>query len=118
VSDVAGWLEVKDFRRKRFATSTWIPLRTSERKESGCQKHNVGYREEFFGLGSVAFPRDRRELAEKLEWSSIGLSNFGGPHAFKDGACRPFDIYQHHDGVDDGVNLVVVQSFNSRDPSV
>jgi hypothetical protein len=106
---------MKDLRRKKFATSSWV---TCETTSSGGEKHNAGYREEFFGLNSVAFPPVRRELAEKLDWSSIGLWHSGGPYAFKDGTYRTFVVYQHHDGVDDGFKLVVVQSFNSTDPSV
>ena len=67
------WFELNEYRRRRVANAVWIPLRASEHIEKKGQYGYVGYKEEFFGLGSVAIPLENREQAKELGWSDIGL---------------------------------------------
>lgn len=99
------WVLQKKETRRTFSKSTWVPVRASCDNEEGNVK-NVGYTNEFFGCGSVAFPPEHREIAEQLSWSDIGLSRTVGPYAYDDGFYSPIDEYQYHDKEPIGVHLV------------
>lgn len=99
------WVLQKKETRRTFSKSTWVPLRASCDNEQGNVK-NIGYTNEFFGCGSVAFPPEHREIAEQLSWSDIGLSRTVGPYAYEDGFYSPIDEYQYHDKEPIGVHLV------------
>lgn len=95
--------------RRFFANSTWVPLRASKDDEQGKAKvTQIGYISEFFGCGSVAFPPQHREVAEKLGWSDLGISHSAAPYAYKDGYYSPIDQYQYNDKEPIGVELVFV----------
>lgn len=99
------WVLQKKETRRTYSKSTWVPLRASLESERGNVK-NVGYTNEFFGCGSVAFPPEHREIAEQLSWTDIGLSRTEGPYAYDDGFYSPIDEYQHNDKDPIGVNFV------------
>lgn len=99
------WVLQKKETRRTFSNSTWVPLRASSDNEQDNVK-NIGYTSEFFGCGSVAFPPEHREVAEKLSWSDIGLSSTIGPYAYEDGFYSTIDEYQYHDKEPIGVHLV------------
>jgi hypothetical protein len=61
---------------------------------------------EFFGCGSVAFPPEHREVAERLGWSDIGLVRSVRPHAYEDGHYSSVEQYQYNDKEPIGVHLV------------
>ena len=61
------WIQQIKETRRNFNTSTWIPLRASKMDQQG-NVQKVGYREEFFGCGSVAFPPEHIDKAENLSW--------------------------------------------------
>jgi hypothetical protein len=110
------WFEMKDVRKRRLIDAVWIPLRLAEHVSQEGEFGYAGYIDEFFGLGSVAFPMDRREDTKKLRWSDIGLGHSQGVWATSD-YYKPVGIYQYHDKVDLGIDLVLVQSFGADDPS-
>jgi hypothetical protein len=97
------WFELIDYRRRNFSGSVWVPLRSSlvEKKSDGS--------EETFCCGSIAVPSQHRAEAERLGWSDIGLIHEGGPYAFRDQHYKPAEVYQRNEGVDFGVELVLVQ---------
>lgn len=97
-------LQTKETRRT-FSTSTWVPLRASCGNEQGNLK-SIGYTQEFFGCGSVAFSPEHREVAEKLSWSNIGLGSTVSPYAYEDGFYSTIDEYQYNDKEPIGVHLV------------
>ena len=99
------WILQKKETRRTFSKSTWVPLRSSFDNEQGNVK-NVGYTNDFFGCGSVAFPPEHCEVPEKLSWSDIGLSSTVTPYAYKDGFYSTIDEYQHHDKEPIDVHLV------------
>src|SRR5438034_482296 len=105
-----AWFEMVDIRRRRLASAVWIPLRavdTSERKEAYAE---VGYQQVFFGAGSVAFPVDQREAAERLGWSDIGIGHSHG-HWMQDHEYFPCDRFDgSYRGGPIGLNLVLDQS--------
>jgi hypothetical protein len=107
------WFEMADLRRRRFATSVWVPLRAIESNEKGAYGR-PGFVGDSLYVGSVAFPLNRREEAEKLGWTDIGIKRQGGPHAFSDGGYKPCEVYQYRDGEDLGVDLVFEQQITGQ----
>jgi hypothetical protein len=99
-------LQTKETRRN-FAKATWIPLRASNSNEQGDSK-KVGYVNEYFGSGAVAFPPENRKIAENLSWSDIGIGHSASPYAYEDGHYSSIDQYQYHDKEPIGVELVFV----------
>lgn len=100
------WILQKKETRRAFSKSTWVPLRAAVDNEHGNVK-NVGYSNEFFGCGSVAFSSENREIADKLSWGDIGLSRTIGPYAYEDGFYSAIDEYQYNDKEPIGVHLVL-----------
>ncbi|MBL4835504.1 MAG: hypothetical protein JKY26_16175 [Pseudomonas sp.] len=100
------WILQKKETRRTFSRSTWVPLRASVENEHGNVKL-VGYSNEFFGCGSVAFSPENREVAEELSWGDIGLSSTIGPYAYEDGFYSTIEEYQYNDKEPIGVHLVL-----------
>lgn len=114
----ADWFEMGDLRRRRFATSVWVPLRVSETSVYSGSHGRPGSKEETLAAGCIAVPLSLRAEAEKLGWTDIGLMNSGGPYAFEDGRYKRSDVYQYRDGEDFAVNLVIDQSFDGACPRI
>lgn len=55
------WFEMKEIRKRRMSNAVWLPLRVSDRMTHEGTYGYVGYKEEFLGVGSVAFPMEYRE---------------------------------------------------------
>ena len=101
------WILQTRETRRSFATATWVPLRASQDDERGpATLTEVGYVNEFFGCGSVAFAPERREVAETLSWSDIGIGHSARPYAYDDGYYSPIDQYQYKDKEPIGLELV------------
>lgn len=101
------WILQSRETRRLFANSTWVPLRASINVE---QDHpevaKVGHVSEYFGCGSVAFPPEHREVADRLSWSEIGIGHSACPFAYEDGHYSPVDQYQYNDKEAIGIELV------------
>ncbi|WP_252255695.1 hypothetical protein [Lysobacter capsici] len=67
---------------------------------------DVGYVSEYFGCGSVAFPPQNREEAERFRWGEIGISHSARPNAYEDGHYSPVEEFQYNDKQPLGVELV------------
>lgn len=91
--------------RRTFANAAWVPLRASFNNEKG-RVTEVGYVSDVFCCGSVAFPPEHRDTAERLGWSDIGIGHSARPHAYEDGHYSPIDQYQYNDKEPIGVELV------------
>lgn|GEM_PF-299080 len=101
------WILQKNDTRRFFANATWIQLRASisvGHEQGGITE--VGYVNEYFGCGSVAFPPDQRQVAESLGWGEIGISHNAEPYAYEDGSYSAIDQYQYNDKETIGVELV------------
>ncbi|MBU9166624.1 hypothetical protein [Burkholderia gladioli] len=99
------WILQTRETRRTFAGATWVPLRASHADEKG-EVREVGYINEYFGCGSVAFPPENHEIAERLSWSDIGIGHNVQPYAYDDGHYSPIDQYQYNDKEPIGVELV------------
>lgn len=97
-------LQTKETRRS-FSSATWVPLRASYTDELG-EVRDIGYISECFACGSVAFPPEHREVAERFGWSDIGIGRSAQPYAYKDGYYSSIEQYQHNDKEPIGVHLV------------
>lgn len=101
------WILQKKETRRLYSNATWVALRASYTNEKGKGNlKDVGYVEEFFGCGSVAFPPEHREKAEQLNWSDIGISCRVMPFAYDDGYYASIEQYQRNDKEPIGVHLV------------
>jgi hypothetical protein len=106
------WFEMPDVRKRKLNSAVWIPLRASLRLVASGRRGHCGFREEYFGAGSIAVPLDRKADAEKLDWSDVGLrhSHGGGMDGRR---YVPADIFE--DGDLKGLALVLEQDGNSDD---
>ena len=100
-----GWIFQASEIRRPYSRATWVPLRASMNDEKGNVKE-VGYVGDVFACGSVAFPKQHHELAERLSWSDIGIGHSVAPYAYSDGHYSPIDEYQFNDKEPIGINLV------------
>jgi hypothetical protein len=101
------WILQTRQTRRSFANSTWVPLRASVDVEYGHSDVTLpGHVGEFFGCGSVAFPAQHREAAERLSWGEIGIAHSARPYAYEDGYYSPVDQYQYNDKEPIGVELI------------
>jgi len=99
------WILQKKETRRTFSKATWVPLRASINDEKGNVR-NIGYVDEYFGCGSVAFPPEHRDAAQELGWSSIGISHDAQPYAYEDGYYSSIEQYQYNDKEPIGIHLV------------
>lgn len=67
----------------------------------------IGYTSEYFGCGSVAFPPEHRDIAEKVSWSDIGIGCTVQPYAYEDGYYSSIEQYQWNDKEPIGIHLVL-----------
>lgn len=111
------WFEMPDIIRKDFNKSVWIPLRAVYKNEHEGDYGYVGYKEDFFGTGTIAVPVQSEEDAKKLEWMDIGI---GHQHAggIEDGAYIPADIYIDYKSKFEGVHLVLDQYSDGEETNV
>ena len=107
------WFEMPEVRRRTLANSVWIPLRAVQKIEETGHHAHVGYKSEFYGLGSLAVPIENRQEAEKLGWIDIGIGHNHSGY-FEQGKYIPADIY--HDEFT-GLHLVLDQRGNSAESS-
>lgn len=100
------WILQKKETRRIFSKSTWVPLRAMSNDEHGNSQH-IGYTSEYFGCGSVAFPPEHRDIAEKVSWNDIGIGCTVQPYAYEDGYYSSIEQYQWNDKEPIGIHLVL-----------
>ena len=111
-----NWFEMRDIRRRKLDNAVWIPLRAAHRIQAVGKYGFLGYREEFYGVGSLAIPLDSRTEAEKLSWMDVGI---GRDHSafVENGHYHPADAYESYDGDLSGVSLALDQRGNREEPN-
>jgi len=110
------WFEMADVRRRKLNSLVWIPLRVIQELEKSGRYGYLGYRKEFFGLGTVAVTIDQRDAVSKLGWEDIGISHNHSGYC-ENGRYIAADVFEDYDGNYLGTHLVLDQHFNSVDPS-
>jgi len=103
-----------DIRCRTFSNSVWIPLRSSHEIESIGRQGYAGFKEEFFGCGTLAVPYEKKTPADKLGWDDIGITR---PHGFDFEGEKyiPSDVYRDYRGEFTGLHLVLEQSAGALD---
>lgn len=99
------WILLTKETRRTFSRAAWVPLRALCNDENGSSTH-LGFVSDCFACGSVAFPPEHREQAEKLSWRDIGIGHNVLPYAYEDGYYASIDQYQHNDKEPIGIELV------------
>ncbi len=61
------WFEMQEVRRRFFDKAVWIPLRAAHKIESIGEYGHLGYKEEFFGAGSLAIPDNMKRADTKCD---------------------------------------------------
>ena len=108
------WFEMADIRRRMLKNSVWVPLRAAQELQNRGRYGYLGYKNEFFATGTVAFPIDQKDAVLKLGWEDIGLRhNHSG--FYGDGKYVPADVYENYKNKFLGVHLVLDQYFNSAE---
>jgi hypothetical protein len=107
------WFEMTEIRKRRFDSAVWIPLRASEKDETGKWGH-FGHKSEFFGAASLAVPLRKREAAASLGWSDLNLMHDHRGYANR-GRYISADEYDDKQ-LKGAVPLVMSQSGNSAEP--
>lgn len=108
------WFELTEIRKRNFSKSVWIPLRASQEIVSEGESGREGFKEEFFGAGSIMFSLDKRAKVETLGWTDIGISH-DHKSSFDDGRYWPVDIYEYWREGELGIHPVLEQTFNSQE---
>lgn len=111
---IQEWFEMKDIRKRWLANAVWIPLRASHKIEEVGRYGYVGYREEFYGAGTLAVSLDAKKEADKLGWIDIGIARSHGSIVDSD-RYIPCDVYEHHSGKPTGIALVLEQRGNRKE---
>lgn len=112
-----AWFELQDIRKRNFSKSVWIPLRAATRRLSEGEYGFEGYKEEFFGTGSIGVPIESLDEAKRLGWMDIGISHSHGGHV-EDGAYIEADVYNDPRSELTAVHLVLEQILHDGSPPV
>lgn len=111
------WFEMADIRRRDLSKSVWIPLRAVATLISEGEYAYEGYKEEFFGCGTLAVPSNKIDATKKLEWMDIGIGHQHSGRVESDGYLVA-DLFHDHQDEFEGVHLVLEQSSDDEEPNV
>ena len=111
------WFEMSDIRRKVYNKSVWIPLRAVYQIEKNGKYGYEGYKEYFFGNGSIAVPLKHIEDVKKLGWSDIGIAHEHRGYV-EDRVYLQADQYIDYNSGFEGVHLVLDQISYDEKPSI
>ena len=111
------WFEMKDIRKRNYSKSVWIPLRAVFTLIGKGKYGYEGYKNEFFGSGSIAVPIKSIKAAKKLGWMDIGISHQHSGHV-EDGVYIPADIYKDYGEEFEGIHLILDQMSHDDEPHV
>jgi len=109
-----NWFEMQDIRKRWFNNSAWVPLKASVDIEKKGNFMKIGYKEEYFGVNTLAIFIDKKEKAEKLEWTDMTYNQ----RPFIDSGNNeyiPSDIRVDNEGSPLGMYLVLSQNGNSEE---
>jgi hypothetical protein len=110
------WFEMADIRRRWLKNKVWVPLRASQELQKNGHYGYLGYRKEFFGIGTIAVPLDKKDKVLKLGWMDIGISHYHSGF-YDNGKYISADVFEGYEGKYLGTHLVLNQHFNSVDPA-
>lgn len=103
------WFEFVDLRDRKYEGAVWVPLAASNTIINEGKYGSLDYKNEFFGLSTVAVYPEKREEAELLTWQEI-CEDAGS--SFEEENYVASDTHLCDDRTPMGVRLVLTQSFN------
>lgn len=112
-----SWFEMADIRRRRYANSVWVPLRTSQVLMKAGEFGSAGFQEEYFGAGCLAVPTEMIEEAKELGWMEIGVVHDHNVYV-QDGRYLASDRYEKLSGQLIGIPLVLEQRLTNAETLV
>ena len=111
------WFEMPEVRRRRLEGAVWVPLLSIDRRTAGGDYGDLGYKSEFYGVGTLAVAVEDKAKAEKLGWEDVGIGHdhTGGVERGRYVPCdeRP----REYDGFP-GTYLVLQQRGNLEERAV
>jgi hypothetical protein len=110
-----AWFEMVRERRRRLDAAAWVPLRASQAVFSTGTAGHLGFKEEYFGAGSIAVSLSARARAESLGWEEIGSAGNHGSYV-EGGRYYPADFVTLGEEALDAVPLVLDQRGNGESP--
>ena len=112
-----AWFEMADIRRRRYANSVWVPLRTSQVLMKAGEYGSAGFQKEYFGAGCLAVPTEMIEEAKQLGWIEIGVLHEHNVYV-QDGRYHASDRYERLSGQLIGIPLVLEQRLTQAETLV
>ena len=106
-----AWFEMRAIRQRKLNTAVWIPLRAVDKTGQLGRFGFHGFKEDFFGAGTLAVPVAAREAANQLGWGDIGISHHHGP-CVQEGSYLASDAYDSHLENFRGIHLALEQWTN------
>lgn len=103
------WYKMTDVRRRFFNSAAWIPLKASQQTIRSGQSGEVGFKEEFFGVGTLAVFQSKKQEAEELGWSEIGLMASQRPYVDSELDYKPAEVRMGKGNSPIGIYLVLTQ---------
>jgi len=102
------WFEMQDVRRRFYSRAVWIPLRAAKQNKNAVKYGFLGYKEGFFGVGTVAITLDNKVESEFIDWQELGI-NHNHCGVWQDDRYQPAAMYKpwRHDFT--GEHLVLDQ---------
>lgn len=104
------WLEMKLIRRRDLNKDVWIPLRADRFIERNGRAGFLGFKEEYFGVGTLAIPIDARELTNEIDWVELGNRRNHRPRV-EESYVRS-DTYMLEKHGTEAIHLVLDQRLN------
>jgi len=106
------WFEMPEIKKRFFDKSIWIPLKEARIVLKKGEIGYLGFKEEYFGVGSIAVPVAQKVEAEKLGWGDVGIRNSNT--GYVDGEeYVPANIYKY--GEINAEHLVLERRGNSME---
>jgi len=106
------WFEMPEIRKRFFDKSVWIPLREARTLLKEGKLGHAGFKDEFWGAGSIAVPLGQVSEAEKLEWMNVGIGHSTKGYVDEE-EYIPAHSYKNRNGSLTAENLVLVREGNA-----
>lgn len=104
------WVEMRPIRRRGLNSAVWIPLRAHQTIERSGRAGFLGFKDDYFGVGTLAIPIRARELANEIDWMELGNHRNHRPRV-EDAYVRS-DAYMLDETGTEGFHLVLDQHLN------
>lgn len=105
-----NWFEMNKEIKRNFSESVWIPLFVAETISKVKEYGDLGYVDEYFGVGSVFIPEEDFKRVYELGWEDIGRYSISRSYS-DDGVYHPCDQLNDFTTGIKGIRPVLVQEI-------